>query len=127
MARKATDSKLKIKVKKSGKSMSKEVNKCIKKQYLKSRPSCKVTLTLPKDAVQEARNVSVVGDFNGWDPASTPMKPLKNGNFTVLIELPKDKQYRFRYLIDGSRWENDWAADSYVPNPYGGDDSVIVV
>ena len=35
--------------------------------------------------------------------------------------------YRYRYLLDGTRWENAWDADDYVPNPYGGDDSVVVV
>ena len=33
--------------------------------------------------------------------------------------------YRFRYLLDGQRWENDWAADDYVDNTYGGQDSVV--
>jgi len=33
----------------------------------------------------------------------------------------------FRYLVDGERWENDWAADAYVPNPFGGEDSVVEV
>ncbi|MEL6653060.1 MAG: helix-hairpin-helix domain-containing protein, partial [Bacteroidota bacterium] len=26
----------------------------------------------------------------------------------------------FRYLIDDSRWENDWTADAYVPSPFPG-------
>ena len=34
---------------------------------------------------------------------------------------------RYRYLLDGSRWENDWSADEYVPNGYGSDDSVLVI
>jgi hypothetical protein len=33
--------------------------------------------------------------------------------------------HRFRYLLDGHRWENDWAADTYVANDFGGHDSVI--
>ena len=28
-------------------------------------------------------------------------------------------------LLDGQRWDNDWAADAYVPNSFGGDDSVV--
>ena len=31
------------------------------------------------------------------------------------------------YLLDGDRWENSWKADRYEPNPFGGDDSVVVV
>jgi hypothetical protein len=27
--------------------------------------------------------------------------------------------------VDGERWENDFAADEYAPNPFGSDDSVL--
>jgi hypothetical protein len=37
------------------------------------------------------------------------------------------QQCRFRYLLDGERWENDWTADAYVPNSFGSDDSVVEV
>lgn len=98
-----------------------------KKQYLKSRPACRVTFKLPKDAAPEAKLVTIVGDFNGWSMNETQMKRLKNGDFTLTLELPCHGEYRFRYFIDGNRWENDWYADKYVPNPYGCDDSVVVV
>ncbi len=32
-----------------------------------------------------------------------------------------------KYLLDGERWENDWAADGYVPNPFASEDSVVEV
>ncbi len=99
----------------------------IKKQYLKSSPTCRVTFTLPKEAASEARGVALVGDFNNWDREATPMKRLKNGDFSITLELQRDREYRFRYLIDGNRWENDWHADRYEKNRYGGDDSVVVV
>jgi hypothetical protein len=44
----------------------------------------------------------------------------------VTLELAPGKAYQFRYLLDGDRWENDWRADRYVPNPYGGDNSVVL-
>ena len=31
----------------------------------------------------------------------------------------------FRYVLDGELWENDWAADDYLPNSHGADDSVV--
>ena len=34
---------------------------------------------------------------------------------------------QYRYLLDGARWENDWQADKYLRNEYGGDNSVVVV
>ena len=99
----------------------------IRKQYLKSNGSCKVTFRLPKEAAQGARRVTIAGDFNNWDATAAPLKRLKNGEFTLTMELPRNKEYRFKYLIDSERWENDWHADKYVPNSFGNDDSVVVV
>lgn len=99
----------------------------IKKQYLKTKPICKVTFRLPKEGALTAENVTVAGEFNNWDEKATPMKLQKNGDFTVVLELEKDKEFRFRYCIDGEKWENDWCADKYEPNPFGGIDSISVV
>jgi hypothetical protein len=43
----------------------------------------------------------------------------------LTLELAKGNSYQFRYLIDGNNWQNDWHADRYVPNPFGGENSVI--
>ena len=99
----------------------------LKKQYLKSNSACKVTFRLPKNAAPDAVSVSIVGEFNNWDMSEHQMKKLKNGDFSATIELPCNREYRFRYLIDSSRWENDWCADKYLPNKHGSDDSVVVV
>ena len=99
----------------------------IKKQYVKSRSACKITFTLPKEAAPEATQINIVGDFNNWDENATPLKRLRNGNFATTLELPSGREYRFRYWIDDSAWENDWWADRYAPNPYGTDDSVVIV
>ena len=37
------------------------------------------------------------------------------------------RSYRFRYYLGGGRWENDWDADSYVDNEFGGADSVVTL
>lgn len=100
----------------------------IKKQYLKSRPVCKVTFRLPKEIASEAEEVNLVGDFNNWEKNTTPMQALKDGTFKATVEVEPDREYQFRYLIDNSKWENDSEADKYVPTPYGdGDNSVISV
>jgi 1,4-alpha-glucan branching enzyme len=99
----------------------------LKKKYLKTSPACKVTFRLPKEAAHDAKTVSIVGDFNKWNLSETPMKRLKNGDFQVTLELPCNREYSFRYLIDSTRWENDWCADKYISNPYGCDDSVVAV
>lgn len=99
----------------------------IKRRYIKTRKVCKVTFRLPVEAVDKASKVNLVGDFNNWNTASTPLNRLKNGDFSVDVELSPGREYRFRYLVDGSRWENDWCADKYVPNEFGTDDSVLVL
>ena len=55
------------------------------------------------------------------------MKRLKNGSFTTTLVLRRNKEYQFRYLLDGLQWENDWKADKYVTNRYGSENSVVVV
>ena len=96
----------------------------LKKRYLKSRPVCKVKFYLP--AAIQAETVHLVGDFNDWDEQTTVMEKLKDGRFTVELELDTGREYQFRYLVDQNEWHNDWEADRYAPNPFSGDNSVVV-
>ena len=100
----------------------------LKKQFLKSKPVCKVTFRLSRVAAKAAKTIHVVGEFNNWDVYATPMKCLKNGAFTVTIDLEQGREYQFRYLIDEMTWENDWDADKYLPSHFGNcENSVVVV
>ena len=99
----------------------------LEKKYLKARPACKVTFFLPKGAAPDAETVSILGDFNNWSPDAHPLRRLEDGDFTITLELETGRSYRFRYVIDGWKYENDWFADRYEPNPYGGEDSVVDV
>jgi hypothetical protein len=99
----------------------------IAKEYIKSRNLCKVTFILPREAALKAKQVAIVGDFNNWNRTTTPLSKLENGDFRVTLELEAGKEYRFRYLIDNHRWENDWCADKYLAGPYGVEDSVVCV
>jgi len=71
-----------------------------------------------------ASQAAICGDWNNWSPDRDVMEPAEDG-FAYTVELEVGRTYRFRYLLDGHRWENDWAADSYVPNDHGGDDSLV--
>ncbi len=94
----------------------------ITKQYLKSKPECKITFTFPST---EADKVAVAGDFNDWEPAE--LKKYKNGTFKTQLNLPVDKEYQFKYLVDGE-WTNDAEADGYKWNDFAySDNSVVVV
>ncbi|MDA8088577.1 MAG: isoamylase early set domain-containing protein [Nitrospiraceae bacterium] len=99
----------------------------LKKTYLKNRSACRVSFFLPEEAAPGAKKIAIVGDFNGWDRNANIMKKQKDGTFLLTLELPANREYRFKYLIDDTQWENDWCADKYVPNEFGGEDSVIQV
>jgi 1,4-alpha-glucan branching enzyme len=95
----------------------------ITKTPSKRNGSTKVTFELPQESAGE--QVSLCGEFNEWSPERTPMTKRKGGRFSVTLTLQGGRSYRFRYLVDGQRWENDPAADGYLPNDYGTEDSVI--
>lgn len=98
----------------------------LKKQYLKSKPVCKVTFRLRATESKKASNAHLVGDFNDWDTHALPMKRLKNGDFTQTVSLPVGKAYQFRYLLDDDVWENDWQADSYAPSVVSLEENSVV-
>jgi 1,4-alpha-glucan branching enzyme len=97
------------------------------KKYLKSQKACEVTFELSAEAAKEAEKVWLAGDFNSWSSIDTPMKKMANGNFQAKVKLETGKEYQFRYLLDGKRWENDWAADKYVPAPFSNTDNSVVI
>lgn len=98
----------------------------LKKNYLKGKNVCKVTFTLPTQAVKEARKVFLVGEFNEWSIQATPMKKQKDGSFAVTLELKTGREYQFRYCIDGLIWENDYEADRYEFSPIANTDNSVV-
>lgn len=70
--------------------------------------------------------VSVVGDFNDWDPHAHPLRKRSNGTRSVKIELDRG-EHRFKYLADGGSWFCEPMADRQEPNEWGEVDSVLVV
>ncbi|WP_209404007.1 isoamylase early set domain-containing protein [Pseudozobellia sp. WGM2] len=95
----------------------------ISKQYLKTRPVCKVTFTVP---AEEAAKVAVVGDFNNWKAnKASSLKKLKNGSFKGTLELPKESSYEFKYIIDGN-YVNETEADGYKWNDYAGGENALL-
>ena len=88
-------------------------------------PTVPVTFTLPAEV--GAADVALCGDFNNWDTGPIPLIRETDGEWQVTVPLAPGGIYRYRYLLDGERWENAWDADRYEPNPYGSDNSVVIV
>jgi 1,4-alpha-glucan branching enzyme len=93
----------------------------IKSRGAKGR--ARVTFTV--DPRVGARTAAVCGEWNDWSADADVMHRDAGGGFSLTVGLDAGRAYRFRYLLDGQRWDNDWAADAYVRNDFGGDDSVV--
>ena len=99
----------------------------LSKTYSKNQKTCKVTFSLPPEACQGVSTVHLVGDFNNWDHGAMALKRKSDGSFEGAVSLEAGREYLFRYLMDGERWENDWHADKYQPSPYGDSDNSVVI
>jgi hypothetical protein len=73
-----------------------------------------------------ASRVSLVGDFNGWDPQATPLRRATLGD-NWIAQVPLERGlHAYAFVIDGS----DWAADPSAPlaeTSYGRRNSLVVV
>ena len=69
--------------------------------------------------------VTLVGDFNDWDPRATPLHPGSGGVWTVTVPLPPGR-YRYTFIVDGS-WRRDPAAPRALEDDFGTPTSVITV
>lgn len=86
----------------------------VKKRYFKTKPHCTVTFKLERELARSAEKAAVVGEFNGWEPAATPMSRLKDGSFKVNVDLEPGRAYEFRYLLNDHIWTNDPDAEGSV-------------
>ena len=83
----------------------------------------KIQFVLPEERLAGA--VSVVGEFNDWNPRATPLRKRTNGTRSASVTLETGRRYAFRYLAEGGRWYDEETADSAEPNDYGTWNSVV--
>ena len=95
----------------------------IKREISKKDSTLKVTFIQPTNGSKQT--VSVVGDFNGWNPAEGKLAKRSNGTSSYSVTLEPGKSYRFRYFSEDGRWFNDEAADAYAPNGMGEEDGIL--
>ncbi|MBN1699297.1 MAG: isoamylase early set domain-containing protein [Spirochaetales bacterium] len=76
-------------------------------------------------AAPEASSVALVGDFNGWDTAKTPLRKTGEGMWQIDVRLKKGRVYTYNYVIDGEEWITDPAALINVDDGFGGESSLL--
>ena len=72
-----------------------------------------------------AESVTLAGDFNDWDPAHTFFTKLSTGAWRAEIAPPGPGRYRYKLIVDQSRWIDDPGNAMKEPDNYGGLNSVI--
>jgi len=73
-----------------------------------------------------AESVAVVGDFNDWDPAASPLIHSGGGTWTVEVALPSGS-HRYAFVIDGNRWLADPTSAGRVVDDFGDGNSIVIV
>lgn len=81
----------------------------LEREQLKDRTQ--VTFVLPADTPPGP--VSVVGDFNDWQPGTHTLEPRKDGMRAVTVALPRGSVHSFRYLAAGDYWFDENHADGH--------------
>ena len=71
-----------------------------------------------------AKQVFLVGDFNGWNSSGCPMIRATDGEWRCRLTLPEGS-HQFKYLADGE-WFLDYAAFGLEHGPYGMNSVVMV-
>ena len=63
--------------------------------------------------------VQLAGDFTEWHRRAIPMSRQADGWWRVCVPVPPGER-TFSYLLDGARWQPDYAACGVQRNPFGG-------
>jgi len=75
----------------------------------------------------DARTVTVVGDFNDWDPAATPLTASRPGGMWVVSVPLTPGRHHYAFVVNGTRWIADPAAPPARDEDFGSPNSVVTV
>jgi len=73
----------------------------------------------------DAKQVSVAGSFNAWDPEATPLRPAGDGWWESCIKLAPGV-YQYAYVINGA-WTAPPEAKTTVEDGFGGRNGILEV
>ena len=74
---------------------------------------------------RDARSVTVVGDFNDWDPEATPLVRTGDGVWSVVVHV-RPGAIRYSFLVNGTEWRADPRGIA-APSDFGRPTSVAFV
>lgn len=95
----------------------------VQKTYFKTKDYCKVKFTM---SYENAETIEILGLNSDWEN-SIIMSKKKDGNFSCDLNLPKNSNHEFKYLVNNNIWLNEPDADSESQNVFGGSNSVITI
>jgi hypothetical protein len=75
----------------------------------------------------QAASVALVGDFNDWDPARSPMQTAHGGGVWATVVRLAPGRYRYAFLVNGVEWRADPSAPAANDDEFGTPSSVVTV
>ena len=93
----------------------------LSKRFFKTKDEAEVTFEFQHP---QADHVQLVAEFTDWQPVAMKFNK-KEQCFKLKQRLPNDQQFHFRYLVNGTIWDNDQHADGYIANSFGTENSIV--
>ncbi len=80
------------------------------------------------DAGSVVKTINLAGDFNGWSTTAMPMVKADDGSYSVIVKLAPGKHF-YKFVLDGTTWINDPAADKSLEEDDGqqGKNSAVII
>ena len=74
-----------------------------------------------------AHSVTLVGDFNDWNPSATPLRAVSDeGVWTISLPL-REGRHAYAFVVDGDEWRADPVAPPAPGDDFGVPSSVVTV
>lgn len=75
----------------------------------------------------EAKSVSLAGEFNDWDSNKTPLQKDEHGMWRTALAAPPAGLYHYKFLVNGEWWLEDPNNGMKALDGHGGLNSVLVI
>jgi hypothetical protein len=91
-----------------------------------SRTPQKVRFEFVTLELRGVHRVTIVGSFNGWNTAATPLRPVGRGRWATDIPLLPGR-YTYQFVINGRKWVPDPGAPRDAGSDFGISNSVVTI